>query len=187
MFLRLSVLFLCLTSTGLYAQSPKYKLKDVIFARENIRRHALIKKRDIEIKSIPERFTPKQPYTKSLDEVVGKYARYDIYMGEPIIKMRVGAKEEIPYVSFKIEQKNDRVVSVHSKTTRPPKVNSRVKIVFTDNDEKNKPKTIANNLRVIANEKAANGYYFTLLEAPLGLSLKIILAQKLGTFQLVNE
>ena len=96
-------------------EKTKRRTKSVVFAKENIKKRTEIKKEWLEVKEVEERDLPKQEYAKAMDEVVGKIALVDIYMGEPVIQQRYTDKDQVTALSFIID-KGMRAVSVNINT-----------------------------------------------------------------------
>ncbi len=96
-------------------ETAKRRTKSVVFAKENIKKRTEIKKDWLEVKEVEERDLPKQEFAKALDEVVGKIALVDIFMGEPVINERYTDKDQVTALSF-IIPKGMRAVSVNINT-----------------------------------------------------------------------
>ena len=96
-------------------EKAKRRTKTVVFAKENIKKRTEIKVDWLEVKEVEERDLPKQEYAEATDQVVGKIALVDIYMGEPVIQHRFTDKDQVTALSFIID-KGMRAVSVNINT-----------------------------------------------------------------------
>ena len=96
-------------------QKAKRRTKPVVFAKENVKKRSKIRAEWLEVKEVEERDLPKKDYAEALDEVVGKIALVDMYMGEPIIKARYTDEDQVTALSFIIKE-GMRAVSVKIQT-----------------------------------------------------------------------
>ena len=169
MLVRLLILTLLIPTCLLAA--PK-RMEVVVYSHENIRKHSRIEAKWLRCKDVEERFLPRQAYFSTFDEVVGKYAKSHIYMGEPILRRRVAKKADIPYLALKLEDPKKRAVTLRLFDQEPPLIGGRVDLLLDD-------KIIGKSLRVLAVQKLREGYFIS-LEASPAVSLKLLLAQKKG-------
>ena len=169
MLVRLLILTLFIPTCLLAA--PK-RMEVVVYSQENIRKHSCIETKWLRCISVEERFLPHQAYFSSLEDVVGKYAKCDIYMGEPVLRRIVAKKADIPYLSLKLKDPKKRAVTLRLFEQEPPPNESKIDLLLDG-------KIVGENLRTLTMQKLRVGFFIS-LEASPALSLKLLLAQKKG-------